>query len=124
MPKSLELTVGQRQVTVTNPDKVFFPERGYTKLDVVRYFIEVGEAALRAVYRRPMVLKRYVNGAMEEPFFQKRAPAQRPDWIETARITFPSGRHADLAVCDEPADLVWVANLGCLDLNPWPVRAD
>ena len=71
-----------------------------------------------------MVLKRFVDGAEGEPFFQKRAPAQRPEWIETARITFPSGRHADLAVCDEPADVIWAVNLGCLDLNPWPVRAD
>ncbi|HRC62436.1 MAG TPA: DNA polymerase domain-containing protein [Dehalococcoidia bacterium] len=124
MPKAVELEAGGRVVAITNPDKVYFPERGYTKLDVARYFLAVGEAALRGVYHRPMVLKRFVNGATEEPFFQKRAPASRPEWISTARITFPSGRHADLAVCDEVADLLWAANLGCLDLNPWPVRAD
>lgn len=124
MAKKLELEVGGRRVAVSNPDKVYFPERGYTKLDVVRYFIDVGEAALRGVRRRPMVLKRYVNGAGDEPFFQKRAPKNLPDWISTARITFPSGRFADLVVCDEVADLAWVANLGCLDLNPWPVRAE
>ena len=122
--KLVELEVGDRTVTVTNPDKVFFPEHGYTKLDVVRYFLAVGDAALRGVHRRPMVLKRYVNGAAEEPFFQKRAPAKRPDWVGTARITFPSGRHADMVVCDEIADIAWAANLGCLDLNPWPVRRD
>ncbi|MEX2230223.1 MAG: DNA polymerase domain-containing protein [Dehalococcoidia bacterium] len=120
--RSIELDVGDRTVTVTNPGKVFFPEHGYTKLDVVRYFLAVGEAALRGVRDRPMVLKRYVNGAAAAPFFQKRAPDGRPDWVSTARITFPSGRHADMVVCDEIADIAWAANLGCLDLNPWPVR--
>jgi DNA ligase D len=122
--KSIEVEAGGRAVRVTNPDKVFFAERGYTKLDVVQYYIAVGEAALRGVLHRPTVLKRFVNGADAEPFFQKRAPEQRPDWVTTARISFPSGRHADLMVCDEVADLAWAANLGCLDLNPWPVRAD
>jgi len=120
--RSVELEVGDRTVTVTNPGKVFFPEHGYTKLDLVRYFVAVGEAALRGVRDRPMVLKRYVNGAAAAPFFQKRAPDGRPDWVSTARITFPSGRHADMVVCDEIADIAWAANLGCLDLNPWPVR--
>jgi DNA ligase D-like protein (predicted polymerase) len=124
MAKATQLTAGGREVKVTNPEKIYFPEHGYTKLDIVRYFIEVGEAALRGVRRRPMVLKRYVNGIAAEPFFQKRAPSNMPDWMSTARITFPSGRFADLAVCDEIADLVWVANLGCVDLNPWPVRVD
>jgi DNA ligase D-like protein (predicted polymerase) len=82
------------------------------------------DGALRGVYRRPMVLKRFVNGAEEEPFFQKRAPQNLPPGIDTARVHFPSGRWADLVVCDEPADLAWVINLGCIDLNPWPVRAD
>ncbi len=95
-----------------------------TKLDLVNYYLAVVDGALRGVFRRPMVLKRFVDGAEGEPFFQKRAPVQRPEWIETARITFPSGRSADLAVCDEPADVIWAVNLGCLDLNPWPVRAD
>ena len=118
------LEVGGRTVTVTNPGKVFFPEKGYTKLDLVQYYLAVGEGALRGVYRRPMVLKRFVNGATEEPFFQKRAPAKRPDWVHTARVSFPSGRHADLMVCDEVADIAWAVNLGCIDLNPWPVRED
>jgi DNA ligase D-like protein (predicted polymerase) len=121
---SLTIQSGEHEVTITNPEKVFFPEKGYTKLDLVRYFETVADGALRGVMRRPMVLKRFVNGATEEPFFQKRAPANLPAWIDTARIQFPSGRFADLAVCDEPADILWCINLGCLDLNPWPVRAD
>jgi bifunctional non-homologous end joining protein LigD len=122
--KPIALDVAGREVKITNPDKVFFPKLGLTKLDLVNYYLAVVDGALRGVFRRPMVLKRFVDGAEGEPFFQKRAPAQRPPWIETARITFPSGRHADLAVCDEPADVIWAVNLGCLDLNPWPVRAD
>ena len=121
---SIELEVGGRTVTVTNPDKVFFPETGYTKMDLVQYYLAVADGALRGVMRRPMVLKRFVNGADKDPFFQKRAPSNLPDGIETAHITFPSGRTADLVVCDDVADLAWVINLGCLDLNPWAVRAD
>lgn len=121
-PTTLE--AGGREVRITNPDKVYFPRAGITKLDLARYYVSVADGALRAVYRRPMVLKRFVDGAEGEPFFQKRAPAQRPPWIETARITFPSGRHADLAVAEEAATIIWAVNLGCIDLNPWPVRAD
>ena len=125
MPEDkLTLQVGEREVTITNPAKVFFPETGYTKLDIVNYYLAVGEGALRGVYRRPTVLKRFVNGAAAEPFFQKRVPEKRPEWIGSAHVTFPSGRSADLAVFDEIADLAWAANLGCLDLNPWPVRED
>ena len=115
-----------REVVVTNPDKVFFPETAITKLDLVQLLPRRRcEGRLRGVYRRPMVLKRFVGGATEEPFFQKRAPDNRPrTWIDTAHITFPSGRTADLVVCDDAADLVWAINLGCIDLNPWPVRAD
>jgi len=111
-------------VTVTNPGKVFFPAAGYTKLDVVRYYLAVAEGALRGVRDRPMVLKRFVNGIDAEPFFQKRAPANLPPFVRTAHVAFPSGRTADLCVIDSPAGLAWVSNLGCLDLNPWPVRAD
>ena len=121
--KPVVLEVGGREVTVTNPDKVFFPERGYAKLDLVRYYIGVGDAALRGVHQRPMALKRYPHGVSEDPFFQKRAPHKRPEWVSTARITYPSGRSADMVTCDEVADIAWVANLGCVDLNPWPVRA-
>lgn len=111
-----------RLVRITNPDKVFFPARGETKLDLARYFIAVGEGALRGVFERPTVLKRYPNGATEEPFFQKRVPPQRPEWIETVRVTFPSGRHADELCPVDVAHVVWAANLGCIDLNPWAVR--
>jgi DNA ligase D-like protein (predicted polymerase) len=121
---SLTIDVSGHQVTITNPDKVFFPQAGYTKRHIVDYYIAVVDGALRGVFNRPMVLKRFVNGAEQEPFFQKRAPAQRPPYVETARITFPSGRDANLAVADEPADVIWAVNLGCLDLNPWPVRKD
>jgi DNA ligase D-like protein (predicted polymerase) len=121
---SITIEAAGRPVTVTNPDKVFFPAKGYTKLDLIRYYEAVMESALRGVARRPMSLKRFVNGADGEPFFQKRAPANRPPYVETARVHFPSGRWADFTVCDEPADLLWAINLGCIDLNPWPVRAD
>ena len=109
--EKLTLDVGGREVTITNPGKVFFPETGYTKLDVVNYYLAVGEGALRGVMRRPTVLKRFVNGAAEEPFFQKRVPEKRPDWIGSARVHFPSGRSADLAVFDEIADLAWAASV-------------
>lgn len=118
------LQVGDREVTITNPDKVYFPRPGYTKIDVVRYFLAVADGALTGVRGRPMALKRFVDGIEEEPFFQKRAPDNRPDWMRVATLTFPSGRTADEIVVDEAAGLAWVANLGCIDLNPHPVRAD
>lgn len=125
MPQeTVVLELAGRDVTITNPNKVFFPKSGYTKLDIVNYFIAVAEGALVGVRNRPMVLKRFVNGAEEEPFFQKRAPANLPPGIETAHVKFPSGRSADLCVVDDIADLIWVINLGCLDLNPWHVRAN
>ncbi len=113
-----------RDVTITNPDKVFFPELGLTKLDLVRYYLAVADGALRGVAGRPMALKRYVNGAGGEFFFQKRAPESRPDWIETVELSFPSGRTASEVVVRDAAQLAWVINLGCIDLNPHPVRAD
>src|SRR6476660_8326794 len=97
--KPLDIEVGGHTVSITNPHKVFFPTTGHTKLDLVNYYMAVAEGALRGVHSRPMVLKRYVNGATGEPFFQKRAPSNRPPWVETALITFPSGRTADLCVC-------------------------
>jgi bifunctional non-homologous end joining protein LigD len=123
MPEaSVKLELAGREVVVTNPEKIFFPERGYTKLDLVSYYLAVTDGALRGVRDRPMALKRFVNGATGEAFFQKRAPSGRPPWLRTAEVRFPSGRPADLVVCDDPAGLAWVANLGCIDLNPWPVR--
>ena len=117
------LEVAGRQVTISNPDKVFFPRAGYTKLDLVRYYIAVAEGALRGVAGRPMALKRFVNGAEGEFFFQKRAPTSRPEWIETIELSFPSGRTAEEVVVRDAAQLAWVINLGCIDLNPHPVRA-
>ncbi|HSZ40970.1 MAG TPA: DNA polymerase domain-containing protein [Trebonia sp.] len=122
-PKQV-IEVAGREVAISNPGKVFFPRSGHTKLDLVRYYLSVADGALRGVTGRPMALKRFVNGAEAEPFFQKRAPDKRPDWIETVRLSFPSGRTADEVVLREPAGLAWVVNLGCIDLNPHPVRAD
>src|SRR5919106_5525326 len=113
-----------REVTVSNPDKVYFPRTGHTKLDLVRYYLAVAEGALRGIAGRPMALKRFVDGAEGEAFFQKRAPDNRPEWIRTAELTFPSGRTADEIVLDDAAGLAWVVNLGCIDLNPHPVRAE
>jgi bifunctional non-homologous end joining protein LigD len=118
------LDVAGREVTITNPDKVFFPRTGATKLDLVRYYLAVAEGAVRGVADRPMALKRYVNGAEGEFFFQKRAPKSRPEWIETVELSFPSGRTAEEVVVGDPAQLAWIINLGCIDLNPHPVRAE
>jgi DNA ligase D-like protein (predicted polymerase) len=115
--------VAGREVAVSNPQKVYFPRTGHTKLDLVRYYLAVAEGALRGVAGRPMALKRFVNGAEGEAFFQKRAPSSRPSWVETARLSFPSGRVADEVVLRDAAGLAWVANLGCIDLNPHPVLA-
>src|SRR5438309_550968 len=116
--------VAGRTVTISNPDKVFFPKSGYTKLDLVRYYVAVAEGALRGVGGRPMALKRFVNGAEGEAFFQKRAPTSRPEWIETVELSFPSGRTAEEIVVRDAAQLAWIINLGCIDLNPHPVRAE
>src|SRR5215472_15714368 len=121
-PKAV-IEVADREVTVSNPQKVYFPGTGHTKLDLVHYYLAVADGALRGVAGRPMALKRFVNGAESEPFFQKRAPEKRPDWIETVELRFPSGRTADEIVLRDPAGLVWVVNLGCIDLNPHPVLA-
>src|SRR5438034_2704740 len=118
------LEIGGRDVSISNPDKVYFPESGYTKMDLVSYYLAVSDGALRGAGGRPMALKRFVDGAAGEPFFQKRAPDNRPDWIRTAELTFPSGRTADEIVLDDAAGLAWVVNLGCIDLNPHPVRAE
>src|SRR6059036_1077763 len=125
MPKRQEiLEIEGRQVTITNPDKVFFPKAGHTKMDLVRYYLAVADGALRGVRGRPMALKRYPNGAEGEFFFQKRAPESRPEWIETVELAFPSGRTAEEVVVRDAAQLAWIVNLGCIDLNPHPVRAD
>jgi bifunctional non-homologous end joining protein LigD len=118
------LELAGHQVKVTNPDKVYFPRTGYTKADLVHYYLSVADGALRGVRGRPMALKRFVNGAEGEFFFQKRAPEGRPPFIDVATFRFPSGRTADEVVIEDEAGLVWVVNLGCIDLNPHPIRAD
>src|SRR2546421_5470625 len=122
--RQVALEVTGREVVITNPDKVFFPQTGHTKLDLARYYAAVAEGALRGIVGGPIVLKRYVDGAGAEPFFQKRAPAQLPEWVETVELRFPSGRTAREIVVRDAAQLVWIVNLGCIDLNPHPVRAD
>ena len=121
--RQVALEVAGREVAITNPEKVFFPRAGHTKLDLARYYVAVAEGALRGIAGRPIVLKRYVDGAEGEPFFQKRAPTQHPDWIETVELSFPSGRTAREVVVRDAAQLLWIVNLGCIDLNPHPVRA-
>jgi DNA ligase D-like protein (predicted polymerase) len=124
MPERKELLeVAGREVTITNPDKIFFPALGLTKRDLVGYYLAVADGAVRGVGGRPMALKRYVNGADGEFFFQKRAPSSRPEWIETVELKFPSGRTAHEIVVTDAAQLAWIVNLGCVDLNPHPVRA-
>jgi DNA ligase D-like protein (predicted polymerase) len=111
------------EVVISNPDKVFFARGDITKMDLVRYYLSVADGALRGAAARPMVLKRFVNGADQQAFFQKRAPAARPDWVQTVELRFPSGRTAEEVVIFDAAGLAWVVNLGCIDLNPHPVRA-
>jgi DNA primase len=111
------------EVKITNPGKIFFREAGITKLDLVRYYLAVGPGALLGVDDRPMALKRFVDGADGDPFFQKRAPKSVPPFVRTVELSFPSGRTADEVVVDNLAALAWVVNLGCIDLNPHPVRS-
>jgi bifunctional non-homologous end joining protein LigD len=118
------LIVDGREIAISNPHKVLFPETGHTKLDVAHYYLTVAKGALRAAGGRPNVLVRYPNGIHEEFFYQKRAPASRPDWIDSITLRFPSGRSAEEVVPREPAALVWMANLACLELHPHPVRAE
>jgi len=124
MGSSQVVEAGGREVTVTSPDKVVFPVEGITKADLVRYYLAVADGALRGVRGRPMILKRFVKGVEEEAFFQKRAPARRPDWIETAVLQYARGTSAEEVVVRDVAALAWVVNLGCVDLNPHPVRAE
>jgi bifunctional non-homologous end joining protein LigD len=118
------LDVEGREVRVSSPDKIVFPDAGITKLQLVEYYLAVADGALRGAGGRPMVLKRFVKGIDAEPFFQKRVPENHPDYIETATLHYASGRSAEEAVIRDAAGLAWVVNLGCLDLNPHPVRAE
>ncbi len=117
------LEVAGCRVKISNPEKLYFPEASITKMGLVRYYLAVGEGALRGIFNRPIVLKRYPNGAQGDFFFQKRAPAKRPEWVKTVSLAFPSGRTADEIVVTDLAQLAWLVNLGCIDLNPHAVRA-
>jgi bifunctional non-homologous end joining protein LigD len=118
------LTVAGRDVALSNPQKVLFPQAGYTKLDLARYYLAVADGALRGAGGRPNVLVRYPDGVGGEFFYQKRAPRARPDWVDVVSLRFPSGRSAEEVVPRDAATLVWMANLACLELHPHPVRAD
>ncbi|HEY2152252.1 MAG TPA: non-homologous end-joining DNA ligase [Vicinamibacterales bacterium] len=118
------ITVAGRDIAISNPTKVLFPQAGYTKLDLARYYVAVSQGAMQAAGHRPNVLVRYPNGTGGEFFFQKRAPRSRPDWVEVVTLAFPSGRTAEEVVPRDPATFIWMANLACLELHPHPVRAD
>ncbi len=118
------LVIDGREVSVTNPDKVLFPEPGHTKRDLAHYYLTVADGALRGAGGRPNMLVRYPNGVDGKHFYQKRAPRSRPDWIEVVSLRFPSGRSAAEVVPRDAAALVWLANLACLELHPHPVRAE
>ncbi len=118
------LAVGDREVRVTHPDKLYFSKQiKLSKLDLVRYYLSVAPGALTGIRDRPIVLKRFVNGAEAEAFYQKRAPSERPSWLRTVTLSFPSGRTAEEIVVDDAAGLAWIVNLGCIELHPHPVRS-
>ncbi|MGD0445917.1 MAG: non-homologous end-joining DNA ligase [Edaphobacter sp.] len=129
MPKAAEddfevLDVDGRLVRVTHPDKLYFSKQvKLTKLDLVRYYLSVAPGALRGIVNRPIVLKRFVNGAEAEAFYQKRAPSERPAWLRTVTLAFPSGRTAEEVVVEDASGLAWIVNLGCIELHPHPVRS-
>lgn len=123
-PERELLTIDGREVSISNPNKVLFPEAGHTKLDLVRYYLAVADGALRGAGGRPNVLVRHPNGVGEEFFYQKRAPESRPEWVEVVALKFPSGRTAEEVVPRDAAALAWMANLACLELHPHPVRAE
>jgi bifunctional non-homologous end joining protein LigD len=123
-PEQEIVVAAGREVAISNPHKVLFPQAGHTKLDLVHYYLTVAEGALRGAGNRPNMLVRYPNGIDDEFFYQKRAPQARPNWIEVVTIRFPSGRSADEVVPRDEAALAWLANLACLELHPHPVRPD
>jgi len=118
------MRIGRRDVRLTNLDKVFFPEQGLTKGDLVAYYVDVADCVLHHVRRRPMQMKRYPDGVDGFFFYQKRVPEPHPDWLDTFRIDFPSGRHANFPVVADSAGLAWIANLGCIELHTWHSRID
>jgi bifunctional non-homologous end joining protein LigD len=118
------MRIGRRDVRLTNLDKAYFPERGLTKGDLVSYYVDVADCVLHHVRRRPMQMKRYPDGVDGFFFYQKRVPEPHPDWLDTVRIDFPSGRHAYFPVVADAAGLAWIANLGCIELHTWHSRID
>ena len=119
------LDIDGREVRVSNPDKLYFArDVKVSKLQLVRYYLDVSAGAIAGIRNRPLVLKRFVNGAEGEPFYQKRAPDKRPEWLRTVTLSFPSGRTAEEVVVDDAAGLAWVVNLGCIELHPHAVRAN
>jgi bifunctional non-homologous end joining protein LigD len=120
---SAVLSFEGREVRITHPDKLYFSQARISKLDLVRYYLSVAPGAVAGIQDRPIVLKRFVNGAEGEAFYQKRAPAQRPRWLRTVTLSFPSGRTAEEIVVDDAAGLAWIVNLGCIELHPHPVRS-
>jgi bifunctional non-homologous end joining protein LigD len=116
--------IGDREVALTNQDKVFFPDLTLTKADLVQHYVDLADAILPHVRRRPAQMKRYPNGVEGDFFYQKRVPVPHPDWLETIHIEFPSGRSADFPALDSAAALAWFANLGCIEIHTWHSRAD
>src|SRR5215813_11695295 len=122
-PAGEVLTIEGHEVQITNPEKLYFSSQArISKLDLVRYYLSIAPGALAGIRDRPIVLKRFVNGAEGEAFYQKRAPENRPSWLRTVALSFPSGRTAEEVVVDDAAGLAWIVNLGCLELHPHPVR--
>jgi bifunctional non-homologous end joining protein LigD len=117
------LSVEGREVQITHPEKLYFSRARISKLDLVQYYLSVAGGALAGIRDRPIVLKRFVNGAEEPAFYQKRAPTQRPSWLRTVTLSFPSGRTAEEVIVDDAAGLAWIVNLGCIELHPHPVRS-
>lgn len=120
--EAIEIEAAGREVRLSSPSKVYFPEAGHTKLDLARYYLAVADAAVLQLRERPTTMKRFVDGAAGEFFFQKRVPKTAPDWLETATVRFPSGRSATELCANDAAHLVWAVNLGVIDFNPWPAR--
>src|SRR5579863_10305357 len=122
-PAAEILTISGREVRITNPEKLYFSQAGITKLDLVRYYLSIAAGALAGIRDRPVVLKRFVDGAEQPAFYQKRAPKERPDWLRSVTLSFPSGRTAEELVVDDVPGLAWIVNLGCIELHPHPVRS-
>jgi DNA ligase D len=123
MAASISLDVGGTEVTVSNPEKVYFPQRGETKLDLVNYYLAVGEPLLRTLRDRPLLLERYPDGAKGKSFFQKRVPKSPPPWLQTTVLGTPNGTTSDALVAADLAHIIWAVNLGCLGFHVWPTHA-